>query len=70
MNTLIATWSLSGTRDEIWRIHSSLVLPEDYSVTSLDIKCGNLNFRQQKEKSDLNQDYLLLVANTVFLCIR
>jgi hypothetical protein len=40
MSTHVAAWSLSGVQDDTWRIHSSLLLPEDYRVTTLDIKYG------------------------------
>jgi hypothetical protein len=41
MNTRIAVWSLSGTQSDTWRIHSSLVLPENHTVTTLDCNAGN-----------------------------
>ncbi|KAF9056524.1 RAVE protein 1 C terminal-domain-containing protein [Panaeolus papilionaceus] len=38
----LAAWSLSDVRQDTWRVHSSLVLPEDHVVTSLDNKAGLL----------------------------
>ncbi|KIM47847.1 hypothetical protein M413DRAFT_417307 [Hebeloma cylindrosporum] len=38
----LAAWSLSDTQHDTWRIHSTLVLPEDHNVTALDIKAGLL----------------------------
>ena len=42
MNTRVAVWSLSGTQSDTWRIHSSLVLPEDHAVTTLDCNAGKV----------------------------
>jgi len=41
MNARIAVWSLSGVQDNLWHVHSSLVLPLDHRVTTLDCKSGN-----------------------------
>ncbi|KAJ8083807.1 regulator of (H+)-ATPase in vacuolar membrane [Marasmius tenuissimus] len=38
----VATWSLSGVQNDVWRIHSSLVLPQIHEVRSLDTKSGLL----------------------------
>jgi len=40
INTRIAAWSLSGVQQDVWRIHSTLVLPENNIVTALDNKAG------------------------------
>ncbi|KAJ3916631.1 RAVE protein 1 C terminal-domain-containing protein [Lentinula edodes] len=45
MNHRIATWSLSGVQNvqnDTWRIHSSLVIPRKYTITTLDSKSGLL----------------------------
>lgn len=42
INTRIAAWSLSGVQQDAWRIHSTLVLPENHIVTALDNKAGLL----------------------------
>ncbi|KAJ7786153.1 RAVE protein 1 C terminal-domain-containing protein [Mycena metata] len=42
MQTRIAAWSLSGVQQDAWRLHSSLVLPPNHSVTALDSKSGLL----------------------------
>ncbi|KAJ3750593.1 RAVE protein 1 C terminal-domain-containing protein [Lentinula detonsa] len=45
MNHRIATWSLSSVQNgqnDIWRIHSSLILPRNHTVTTLDSKSGLL----------------------------
>lgn len=42
MESRIACWSLSGGKAAVWRIHSTLVLPKDTTVTALDCKSGNL----------------------------
>ncbi|KAF9076123.1 RAVE protein 1 C terminal-domain-containing protein [Rhodocollybia butyracea] len=42
MNSRIATWSLSGGQHDTWRIHSSLVIPRDHVVTTLDSRSGLL----------------------------
>ncbi|KAE9408257.1 WD repeat-containing protein [Gymnopus androsaceus JB14] len=42
MNFRIATWSLSGVQSDTWRIHSSLVIPRNHTVTTLDSKSGLL----------------------------
>jgi len=41
MGSRIACWSLSGGRAAVWRIHSTLILPKDTTVTALDCKSGN-----------------------------
>lgn len=41
MGSRIACWSPSGGKAEVWRIHSTLVLPKDATVTALDCKSGN-----------------------------
>ncbi|KAF9270044.1 WD repeat-containing protein [Marasmius fiardii PR-910] len=38
----VATWSLSGVQNDVWRVHSSLILPGDHVVTTLDSKSGLL----------------------------
>ncbi|KAG7099019.1 hypothetical protein E1B28_000902 [Marasmius oreades] len=38
----VATWSLSGVQNDVWRVHSSLILPQDHIVTTLDSKSGLL----------------------------
>ncbi|KAJ6574959.1 WD repeat-containing protein [Mycena capillaripes] len=42
MQTRIAAWSLSGVQQDAWRLHSSLVLPPNHTVTALDSKSGLL----------------------------
>ncbi|KAF5385516.1 hypothetical protein D9757_005413 [Collybiopsis confluens] len=42
MNSRIATWSLSDVQNHIWRVHSSLIIPHNDTVTSLDSKSGLL----------------------------
>ncbi|KIJ68609.1 hypothetical protein HYDPIDRAFT_24869 [Hydnomerulius pinastri MD-312] len=42
MNTRVAAWSLSGVQSDIWRIHSSLVLPDGDFITALDCRSGLL----------------------------
>ena len=41
MGSRIACWSLSGGRTAVWRIHSTLVLSKDATITALDCKSGN-----------------------------
>ncbi|KAJ7169732.1 RAVE protein 1 C terminal-domain-containing protein [Mycena filopes] len=36
MQTRIAAWCLSGVQQDAWRLHSSLVLPPNHTVTALD----------------------------------
>ncbi|KAG6911550.1 hypothetical protein DXG01_011852 [Tephrocybe rancida] len=38
----IAAWGLSGIKQDTWLIHSTLVLPENQAVTTLDCKSGLL----------------------------
>ncbi|EIW64094.1 WD repeat-containing protein [Trametes versicolor FP-101664 SS1] len=38
----VVAWSLSGTRNDYWRVHSSLLLPEDQQVTALNCVSGLL----------------------------
>ncbi|OAX44398.1 hypothetical protein K503DRAFT_383768 [Rhizopogon vinicolor AM-OR11-026] len=47
MNTHIAAWSLSGTQNDTWRVHSSLSLPHGDTVTALDCKSGLLSVGSQ-----------------------
>ncbi|KAJ7706334.1 WD repeat-containing protein [Mycena rosella] len=42
MSTRIAAWSLSGVQQDAWRLHSSLTLPPNHTVTALDSKSGLL----------------------------
>ncbi|KAI0316614.1 WD repeat-containing protein [Amylostereum chailletii] len=42
MGCRVAAWSLSGIKTDIWRVHSSLVLPDDAQVTSMDCRSGLL----------------------------
>ncbi|KAF8807734.1 WD repeat-containing protein [Phlegmacium glaucopus] len=42
MNTRLAVWSISGTQQDTWRIHSTLVLPDTHVITTLDNKAGLL----------------------------
>ncbi|KAF7339771.1 WD repeat protein [Mycena venus] len=42
MQTRIAAWSLSGVQQDAWRLHSSLILPTNHTVTALDSKSGLL----------------------------
>ncbi|GLB36004.1 putative RAVE protein 1 C terminal [Lyophyllum shimeji] len=41
-NSRIAAWILSGVQHDAWRIHSTLVLPEGRTITTLDSKSGLL----------------------------
>ena len=41
--TRIATWSLSGVQNNVFRVHSSLRLPDGDQVTALDCKSGKPN---------------------------
>ncbi|KAI0673553.1 WD repeat-containing protein [Trametes maxima] len=38
----VVAWSLSGTQNDYWRVHSSLLLPEDQQVTALNCMSGLL----------------------------
>ena len=40
MKTRLAAWSISGTQQDTWRIHSTLVLPDTHVITTLDNKAG------------------------------
>ncbi|KAG6818061.1 hypothetical protein H0H87_009216 [Tephrocybe sp. NHM501043] len=42
MNNRIATWALSGVKQDTWLIHSTLVLPENHVVTALNCRSGLL----------------------------
>lgn len=42
MGSRIAAWSMSGVQSGVWRVHSTLILPEDQEVTALDCKSGLL----------------------------
>ncbi|RDB29031.1 Regulator of V-ATPase in vacuolar membrane protein 1 [Hypsizygus marmoreus] len=42
LNTRIAAWSLSGIRKDAWRIHSTLSLPENHNIVTVDSKSGLL----------------------------
>ncbi|EGO30925.1 hypothetical protein SERLADRAFT_432587 [Serpula lacrymans var. lacrymans S7.9] len=42
MGTRIAVWSLSEVDNKTWRIHSSLIFPEDDNVTTLESRSGLL----------------------------
>ena len=50
MNTRVAAWSISGTQQDTWRIHSTLVLPDTHIITTLDNKAGMI-FRCRKDAS-------------------
>jgi hypothetical protein len=39
----IAVWCLSGVQNDTWRVHSSLSLPADNVVTTLDCKSGKFH---------------------------
>jgi hypothetical protein len=41
MESRIACWSLSGGKAAVWRIHSTLALSKDTTITALDCKSGN-----------------------------
>ncbi|KAF9527801.1 RAVE protein 1 C terminal-domain-containing protein [Crepidotus variabilis] len=47
----LAAWSLSGIHQDSWRIHSTLVLPEQHHITVLDNKAGLLAVGCEKELS-------------------
>ncbi|KAI0830734.1 WD repeat-containing protein [Trametes gibbosa] len=38
----VVAWSLSGPRNDYWRVHSSLLLPEDQHVTAINCTSGLL----------------------------
>ncbi|KAF5384978.1 hypothetical protein D9615_001393 [Tricholomella constricta] len=59
MNTRIAAWSLSGVQHDTWRIHSTLVLPENHTVTTLDSRSGLLAVGSQRGLSV----YTLILEN-------
>lgn len=40
MGARVATWAMSGVQSDIWRVHSSLLLPEGHDVVTLDCKSG------------------------------
>ncbi|KAJ6604501.1 RAVE protein 1 C terminal-domain-containing protein [Mycena vulgaris] len=42
MQTRVAAWCLSGVQQDAWRLHSSLALPPNHTVTALDSKSGLL----------------------------
>ncbi|OBZ78886.1 hypothetical protein A0H81_00987 [Grifola frondosa] len=42
MGHRVAAWNLSSAQNDSWRIHSSLLLPEDQHVTALGCKSGLL----------------------------
>ncbi|KAF7436647.1 regulator of (H+)-ATPase in vacuolar membrane [Pleurotus ostreatus] len=42
MNTRIAVWSPLGSRNDTWRVHSSLTHPEAHKITTTDIRSGLL----------------------------
>ncbi|KIO08400.1 hypothetical protein M404DRAFT_997326 [Pisolithus tinctorius Marx 270] len=46
--TRIAAWSLSGVQSNTFRVHSSLILPDDDPVTALDCRAGLLAIGSQK----------------------
>ena len=53
MGHRVATWSLSGVQNDVWRIHSSLVLPQIQEVRSLDSKSGIVGIvAQPRVRSD------------------
>ncbi|KAF7320375.1 WD repeat protein [Mycena kentingensis (nom. inval.)] len=51
MQTRVAVWALSGVEDDAWRLHSSLTLPPNHSVTALDCKSGLLAVGSQNSLS-------------------
>lgn len=42
MKSRVAAWSFSDIQQGTWRIHSTLILPEDHDVATLDNKAGTL----------------------------
>ncbi|KAF8913010.1 RAVE protein 1 C terminal-domain-containing protein [Gymnopilus junonius] len=40
MKSRVAAWSFSDIKQGTWRIHSTLILPEDHDITTLDNKAG------------------------------
>lgn len=69
MNTRLAAWSVSGTQQDTWRIHSTLVLPDAHVITTLDNKAGMI-FRFKTDASFyLLQAFLLSALRKDFLCI-
>ncbi|KAG0704335.1 RAVE protein 1 C terminal-domain-containing protein [Suillus ampliporus] len=59
IDTHIAAWSLSGARNDIWRIHSSLSLTDGDPVTALDCRSGLLSVGSQNGLSV----YTLILEN-------
>ncbi|KAG6832276.1 hypothetical protein H0H92_003509 [Tricholoma furcatifolium] len=47
MGNRIAVWGLSGVKQDTWIIHSTLVLPDGQTVTTLDCKSGLLSVGSQ-----------------------
>ncbi|TFK36859.1 RAVE protein 1 C terminal-domain-containing protein [Crucibulum laeve] len=59
MNTRIVAWSLSGVQQDAWRIHSTLVLADNQTITTLDNKAGLLAVGTEKGLSI----YTLILEN-------
>ncbi|KAJ7492768.1 RAVE protein 1 C terminal-domain-containing protein [Mycena latifolia] len=59
MQTRVAAWSLSGVQQDAWRLHSSLTLPPNLTVTALDSKSGLLAVGSQDSLSV----YTLILEN-------
>ncbi|XP_006454653.1 hypothetical protein AGABI2DRAFT_198048 [Agaricus bisporus var. bisporus H97] len=51
INSRIVAWSLSGIQQDTWRVHSTLLLPQNQSITTLDIKSGLLAVGTQNSLS-------------------
>jgi hypothetical protein len=44
MNSRVAVWAVSGSPSAGWRVHSSLILPPDHVITTLDSRSGTRAF--------------------------
>jgi hypothetical protein len=55
MNTRLAAWCLSGVQQDAWRIHSTLTLPQDHTITAVDCKSGNPATSTSEAVSHLEQ---------------
>lgn len=69
MGTRIAVWSLSGMKGDTWRVHSSLVLPENHFVTTIDCNAGESASEARRIDIHSDQGCLLWVADMGYPCI-
>ena len=45
LDNRVVAWSLSGTQNDYWRVHSSLLLSEDQQISALNCMSGMYNHR-------------------------